>query len=176
MTTLNDKNKEGGASFSFPPAVTDKRKMEIKPTEMVRARCFAVGVFCCFGRWYRGKPTAFSPHVAEQSHIVPPCWSTLFTNPPQHNGPSQTGVWEHIDSYICCSHRTAGWHRLFSFACGPQRSLLEKLDFSSSQRRALGTESQRRLLTITKMVKTKLAAHSKESMKAGNRKKHSLPT
>lgn len=61
MTTLNDKNKEGGASFSVPPAVTDKRKMEIRPTEMVRARCFAVRVFCCFGDGTEGNLQPFHP-------------------------------------------------------------------------------------------------------------------
>lgn len=61
---------------------------------------------------------SFFTTVGEQLHIVPPCWRILFTEPPKHNGPSQRDVLKHIEGHVCYSHRTSGWHHLFSFADG----------------------------------------------------------
>lgn len=153
--------KHKGVS-SVPPAVTDKRKLEVNPLEMARylRDVLQFTSSAALAMVQRETYSFFTP-VVEQSHIVPPCWRTLFTKPRQHNGPSQKGALEHIDSYICCSHRTVGWHSLFRFACGTSE-ILEKLDLSYSQTRALRTMSAS--LSLQKRLKP---AHSKKSKKAG---------
>lgn len=117
---IKKQKKNKGVSPPLLPAPTAKWKQHCRNVSLQE---FLVSRILCYmssgalAMVQRVTYSFFTP-TGEQLHIVPPCWRTLFTVPPQHNGPSQRDALEHIEGCVCYSHRTGGWHHLFSFAGG----------------------------------------------------------
>lgn len=141
MTTLTDKNKEGGAVSPSHQLWPINEKMEIKAAEMVRAELFSSPCLLLLWRWYREKPTASSP-LWWNNHI-------LFPHAGEHYSPTLPSTMGQVrrarrNTSAATSAAATGLLGDTVYSVLPValwRSLQEKLDFSCSQTRALGTVS-----------------------------------
>lgn len=143
--------------------------MEIKAAETVSAERFCSPCLLLLWRWYREKPTAFHPCGATITYCSPMLENTI-----HHPSPAQ---WAESDGCVGTHRRLHllqpqdGWMTPFSQFClwhsGDPRW---KNWISPVRKRGRSEPSRRCLLSITKMVQTKLAAHGGGSMRVGNRK------